>query len=113
MQSRHNNNRSHQHPSRSHHNNSPIPMELDQAESYRRNHNQQKNNNKPKGICYNCGKSDHFTKNCYSKSKAKIVNIEDKQEESSQSYERIEFAHLEDNRERLLKFNGQVNSKLV
>src|SRR5579884_4246575 len=114
LPSRNNNNHCSQNSHRSHQNNGPIPMELDQAESHynnRRNNNNQKNN-KPKGTCYNCDKPDHFAKNCYSKPKAKITNIEDKQEESSSSsYERVEFTHLEDNRERLLKFNGQVNGK--
>ena len=55
-------------------------MELDQAESYynnKRNNNNQKNN-KSKDTCYNYDKLGHFTKNCYSKLKVKIANIEDK-----------------------------------
>ena len=80
LPSRNNNNHRSQNSHRNHQNNGPIPMELDQAESHynnRKNNNNQKNN-KSKDIYYNYNKLDHFTKNCYSKSKTKIANIEDK-----------------------------------
>ena len=81
-------------------------MKLDQAEAYKKN-----SNNKSKITCYKCGKPGHYARNCYSKGKARVNNIEEVGKTSKLQNNKAEFIYITKNKERLLKFNGQVNGK--
>jgi len=90
----------------------PTPMELDQAETQRKYF---KPNNKKKGNCYNCGKPGHHSRECRSKGKAKVSVIEEQPSTSVPTptpiSTDIEFVHIEENKEQLLRFNGKINGR--
>ena len=84
------------------------PMELDTAEKAPRRFGKDTRKTTPKGACYNCRQTDHYARNCKGKNKAKdvVTNIE---ETNPKDVSKAELKRMEDNRERLLRFNGKVN----
>ena len=86
---------------------------LDQAETQRRYF--KPNNNRKKGNCYSCGKPGHHSRECRSKGKAKVSVIEEQPSASTSTStsipENIEFVHIEENKEQLLRFNGKINGR--
>ena len=98
--------------------NQPTPIELDQVEGYKgkfygKGKGTDNQSPRKKGECYKCGKPGHYVKECRSApAKAKFANIEEPSSPSSYTNSNInnaELTYLEDNRERLLRFNGKVN----
>ena len=75
-------------------------MELDHAEkTYLHNNKKGYKKSSFKGTC---GKVGHYARDCRSKPKAKVANIEEQTEN-------IELTHIEENKEQLLRFNGKIN----
>jgi hypothetical protein len=103
---------------------SATPMELDYVGKgkFHNNNNKGKGYNTPasssstitqKGECHRCGKMGHHAKECRApypvQQKAKFNNVEEHTADKSSNNNKAELAYLEDNRERLLRFNGKVN----
>src|SRR5438132_165356 len=83
-------------------------MEIDQAEAARN-----KGKGKFKGNCYKCGLQGHIAKNCRVKNKQNLTNVEDTNQPHPVTNNSLELTHIDENRERLLRFNGKVNGHYV
>ena len=93
-------------------NNRYVPMELDQAETPRRNfyNNNKGNDKKFKGNCYKCGIAGHYARDCR-RGKAKISNIEGDEQNINYngSNNNAELTNMEENREQLIRLQGKIN----
>src|SRR6185369_8311332 len=112
-----NHNNNHNHNNHNNHDNSNnnnngkfVPMELDRFETPR----------KPqRGNCFKCGNPGHYARNCRSKPRPNLTNLEDIQQQQQHQHQHqqqqppvnngLELSQVEENRERLLRFNGKIN----
>jgi len=99
-------------------NSGPVPMEIDYVGTSSFHHNSNSNNNsnrqkgKFNGSCYKCGLQGHIAKNCRVKRKTNLSNVEDDQQQTQQQnilQNSLELTQVEENKEQLLRFNGNVN----
>ncbi|CAG8642815.1 33163_t:CDS:2 [Racocetra persica] len=81
-----------------------TPIELNYARNSSSNYKHEKN--RQKGNCFKCGLPRYYTKNCKSKNKSKLTNIEEKAKPTSHNITNnsLKLTQVEENHKQLLRF---------